>query len=61
MRLRIHRGAHEIGGNCVEIESQGYSIVLDLGLPFTADSAEPSLLPKIIDPLNEKRSALAPI
>jgi ribonuclease J len=48
MRLRIHRGADEIGGNCVEIESQGYSILLDLGLPLTADSADLSLLPQIV-------------
>jgi ribonuclease J len=48
MRLRIHRGAHEIGGNCVEIESQGYSILFDLGLPLTADLADASLLPQIV-------------
>jgi ribonuclease J len=47
MRIRIHRGAHEIGGNCVEVQSQGYSILLDLGLPLTADKAQPSLLPNI--------------
>ena len=47
MRLRIHRGAQEIGGNCVEIEAQGTSILLDLGLPLTADTAVPSLLPDI--------------
>jgi ribonuclease J len=34
MRCRIHRGCHEIGGNCVEIESQGQRIVLDIGLPL---------------------------
>lgn len=34
MRCRIHRGCHEIGGNCVEIESQGKRIVLDIGLPL---------------------------
>jgi len=45
MRIRIHRGAHEIGGNCVEIESSGYSILLDLGLPLTADAVDSSLLP----------------
>src|SRR5713226_835019 len=45
MRIRIHRGAHEIGGNCVEIQSGDYSILLDLGLPLTADAADPSLLP----------------
>lgn len=34
MRCRIHRGCHEIGGNCVEVESQGKRIVLDIGLPL---------------------------
>ena len=34
VRCRIHRGCHEIGGNCVEIESQGKRIVLDIGLPL---------------------------
>jgi ribonuclease J len=47
MRLRIHRGANEIGGNCMEIESRGHSILLDLGLPLTADAVDPSLLPDI--------------
>jgi ribonuclease J len=47
MRLRIHRGAHEIGGNCVEVESQGYSILLDLGLPLSARAADPSFLPDV--------------
>lgn len=47
MRLRIHRGACEIGGSCVEIEAQGRSILLDLGLPLDATGADISLLPKI--------------
>lgn len=34
MRCRIHRGCHEVGGNCIEIESQGERIVLDIGLPL---------------------------
>ena len=34
VRCRIHRGCHEIGGNCVEVESQGKRIVLDIGLPL---------------------------
>ena len=40
MRCRIHRGAHEIGGNCVEIESQGHRIVLDIGRPLDDRSVE---------------------
>jgi len=34
MRCRIHRGCHEIGGNCIEVESNGQRIILDLGLPL---------------------------
>ena len=34
MRCRIHRGCHEIGGNCVEVESEGKRIVLDIGWPL---------------------------
>jgi ribonuclease J len=34
MRVRIHRGAHEIGGSCVEIEHHGKRIVLDVGRPL---------------------------
>jgi hypothetical protein len=33
MRVCIHRGAHEIGGTCIEIEAQHKRIVLDIGLP----------------------------
>lgn len=37
MRVRIHRGSHEIGGNCVEIAADdGSRVVLDLGRPLTA-------------------------
>lgn len=45
MRCRIHRGCHEIGGNCVEIESDGKRIVLDIGLPLSdeADAAVPNV------------------
>lgn len=39
MRCRIHRGCHEIGGNCIEIESQGKRIVLDIGLPLKDETA----------------------
>ena len=34
MRICIHRGTREIGGTCVEIESQGKRLVLDVGLPL---------------------------
>ena len=47
MRVRIHRGAHEIGGSCVEVESSGQRIVLDLGRPLDAARDEDVPLPDI--------------
>lgn len=45
MKICIHRGTHQIGGTCVEIESQGKRIVLDVGLPLDAEFADVSLPP----------------
>lgn len=47
MRVRIHRGAREIGGTCVELEAADERIVLDLGLPLDAASSEDAVLPSI--------------
>ena len=47
MRVRIHRGAHEIGGNCVEVEQDGTRIVLDVGRPLSADWHDEVPLPEI--------------
>lgn len=54
MKLTIHRGTHEIGGSCVELESEGSRIILDMGMPLPeigklGDPFEGSanLLPKI--------------
>lgn len=47
MRVRIHRGAREIGGTCVELEAADERIVLDLGLPLDAASSEDAVLPTI--------------
>lgn len=49
MRCRIHRGADEIGGNCVELEVQGKTILVDLGLPMTANAPSGDLLPPVRD------------
>jgi len=46
VRACIHRGTKEIGGTCVEVESQGKRIVLDIGLPLdVADAADVPLHP----------------
>lgn len=47
MRICIHRGAHQIGGSCVELESQGQRILIDLGLPLDSEENTPELLPKV--------------
>jgi ribonuclease J len=45
MRVRIHRGAHEIGGSCVEVENKaGDRVVLDVGAPLiTIEGEEPTV------------------
>lgn len=49
MRARIHRGADEVGGSCVELESEcGDRLVLDLGLPLTAEPREGPEMPAVI-------------
>lgn len=47
MRVRIHRGAHEIGGNCIEVEADDQRIVLDIGRPLTAGRDEHIPLPDV--------------
>jgi ribonuclease J len=46
MRICIHRGTHEIGGTCVEIETQGERLVLEVGLPLDTPETE-ALLPTV--------------
>lgn len=48
MRARILRGAHEIGGSCVELEHEGSRIVLDLGRPLTAGWDDDVPLPEVL-------------
>ncbi|KRR23596.1 MBL fold metallo-hydrolase [Bradyrhizobium retamae] len=47
MRIRIHRGTREIGGTCIELESAGSRILLDLGLPLNATDLASTLLPEV--------------
>jgi ribonuclease J len=34
MQLTIHRGSHQIGGNCVEVSSGSTRLILDVGTPL---------------------------
>jgi len=47
MRARIHRGAAEVGGICVELEAGGKRLVLDVGWPITAVDGEDVALPGV--------------
>ncbi len=47
MKLCIHRGAKEIGGSCVELESQGKRLILDFGLPLDAEDEHEQYLPDV--------------
>lgn len=41
MRITIHRGTHEIGGNCIEVATKNSRIILDVGLPLFNNDREP--------------------
>lgn len=43
MKVCIHRGTQEVGGTCIEVESQGKRIVLDVGLPLEGTDSIESL------------------
>lgn len=47
MKVCIRRGATQIGGTCIEIESQDKRIVLDLGTPLDADDSAKVELPAV--------------
>ncbi len=47
MRVRVHRGCHEVGGTCVEVEAGGSRLVLDVGRPLTSGTDETIALPDV--------------
>lgn len=49
VRLTVHRSAHEIGGNCIEIATGDHRIVLDVGRPLDAPNDATGLLPTTLD------------
>jgi ribonuclease J len=60
VRIRIHRGTREIGGTCIELESAGSRILLDLGLPLNAADPASTPLP-VVDGLREGNTSLLAI
>ena len=50
LQLTVHRGTHEIGGCCIEIEHQGGDrLILDAGRPLDAPEGATGLLPASLD------------
>lgn len=49
LTLTIHRAAHEIGGNCIELALGAERILLDMGRPLTAPKDARGLLPASLD------------
>lgn len=49
LNLTIHRSAHEIGGNCIELALGGERILLDMGRPLAAPKEARGLLPASLD------------
>jgi ribonuclease J len=47
VNCRIHRGANEIGGSCVELEAGGVRLILDVGRPLASGLDETLPLPAI--------------
>ena len=56
MKVCIHRGTQEVGGTCIEIESQGKRIALDVGLPLEAADSIVSL--PWVDGFRERQDSL---
>ena len=47
MKVCIHRGAHQIGGTCIELQDQGKSLLLDIGMPLDADDPDAVEIPNV--------------
>jgi ribonuclease J len=47
MRICIRRGAKQIGGTCIEIESRGKRLVLDVGQPLDCPDADAAEMPSV--------------
>lgn len=48
MLLTVHRGAREVGGNCIEVEAEDARILLDIGAPLELAEGEEAALPRTL-------------
>jgi ribonuclease J len=49
LQIIIHKGSHEIGGNCIQLTSGNTSILLDAGLPLNPESPRVDLSQLSVD------------
>lgn len=49
LTLTVHRSAHEIGGNCIELRIGHERLILDIGRPLDASKEATGLLPSTLD------------
>jgi ribonuclease J len=49
VQLTVHRATQQIGGNCIELSTDGHRIILDVGRPLDAPQDARGLLPKSLD------------
>ena len=50
VRLTVHRATHQIGGNCIELDTaDGHRVILDVGRPLGAPQDARHLLPKSLN------------
>ena len=47
--LTIHRSAHQIGGNCIELVCDGHRLLLDAGQPLDAVEGDTPVFPATLD------------
>lgn len=47
LQFIIHRGSHQIGGNCVEVKTPEARIIIDCGLPLDYDDQDSDIQKKI--------------
>ncbi len=40
MKITIHRGTHEIGGSCVEVQHENTRLIIDIGMPLVTSAGE---------------------
>jgi len=51
MKIVLHKGSHEIGGTCIQLTARKTSILLDAGLPLSAESQPTDLSHLSVDAL----------